>query len=106
MQEGKVVVWGGFTNSWGKKRSERYGEREKYAQLNAEFQRIERRDKKAVLNEQCEEIQENCGMWKTRDFFKKIGDIKGKFHTRMGKIEDRNDKDLTEAQEFKKRWQE
>ena len=82
------------------------GERERYLQLNAEFQRIARRDKKAFLSEQCKEIEENNRLGKTRDLFKKIGDIKGTFHVRMGKIKDRNSKDPTEVDEMKKRWQE
>ena len=73
--------------------------------MNAEFQRI-RRDKKAFLSEQCKEIEENNRMGKTRDLFKKIGNTKGTFHARMGMIKDRNSKDLTEAEEIKKRWQE
>ena len=81
------------------------GERERYTQLNAEFQRI-MRDKKAFLSEQCKEIEENNRMGKTRDLFKKIGNIKGVFHARMGMIKDRNGKDLTEAEEIKKKWQE
>ena len=70
------------------------------------LQRIARRDKKAFLNEQCKEIEENSKMRRTRDLFKKIGDIEGKFNSRMGTIKDRNGKDLTEAEEIKKRWQE
>ena len=77
----------------------RKGERERYAQLNAEFQRTARRDKKAFLNEQCKEIEENNIMGKTSNVFKKIGDIKGKFHVRLGMIKDRNGKDLSEADE-------
>ena len=80
------------------------GERESYIQLNAEFQRRARRDKKAFSSKQCKEIEENNRMGKTRDLFKKIGDIKGTFPTGMGMIKDRNSKDLTEAEEFKKRW--
>ena len=72
-------------------------ERERYTQLNAEFQRIARRDKKAYLNEQCKEIEENNRVGKTRDLFKKMRDIKETFHARMGTIKDRNSKDLTEA---------
>ena len=71
------------------------GERERYTQLNAKFQRAERRDKKACLSDQCKEIEENNRMEKTRDFFKKIGEFKGTFHARMGMIKDRNGKDLT-----------
>ena len=82
------------------------GEKERYKHLNAEFQRIARRDKKAFLSDQGNEIEENNRMGKTRDLFKKIGDIKDRFHTRVGKIKDRNCKDLTEAEEIKKRWQE
>ena len=78
------------------------GERERYTQLNAEFQRIARRDKKPFINEQCQEIEENSRLGKTRDLIKKIGDIKGIFHARMGTIKDRNSKNLTEAEEIKK----
>jgi len=75
--------------------------------LNAEFQRtIARRDKKAFLSDQCKEIEENKGMGKTRYLFKKIRDIKGTFHAKMGSIKDRNGMDLTEAEDIKKRWQE
>ena len=73
--------------------------------MNAEFQRIARREKKAFLSDQCKEIEENNRMGKTRDLFKKIRDIKGKFHAKMGTIKDRNGMDLTEAEELKKRWQ-
>ena len=78
------------------------GEREKYTHLNVEFQRIERRDKKILLRDQCKEIEENNRMGKTRDLFKKTGDIKGTFLAGMGMIKDRNSKDL--AEEIKKRW--
>ena len=74
--------------------------------MKAEFQRISRRDKKAFLSDQCKEIEENNGMEKTRDLFKKIRDTKGTFHAKMGSIKDRNSKDLTEAEDAKKRWQE
>ena len=74
--------------------------------MNAEFQRIARRDKKAFLSDQCKEIEENNSMEKTRDLFKKIRDTKGTFHAKMGLIKDRNDKDLREAEDIKKRWQE
>ena len=73
--------------------------------MNAEFQRIARRDKKAFLNDQCKEIKENNRMGKIRDLFKKIRDTKGTFHGNMGSIKDRNGKDLTEAEDIKKRWQ-
>jgi len=82
------------------------GEKERYTQLNAEFQRIARRDKKAFLSDQCREIEENNRMGKTRDLFKKIRDTKGTFHAKMGLIKDRNGMDLTEAGDIKKRWQE
>ena len=74
--------------------------------MNEEFQRIARRDKKAFLSDQCKEIEENNRMGKTRDLVKKISDIKGTFHAKMGLIKDRNGRDLTEAEDFKKRWQE
>ena len=81
------------------------GEKERYKHLNAEFQRIARRDK-AFLREQCKEIEENNRMEKTRALFKKIGDTKGTFHAKMGTRKDRNGMDLTEAEDIKKRWQE
>ena len=79
------------------------GEKERYTYLNAEFQRIARRDKKAFLRDQCKEIEENNRMGKTRDLFKKIRDTKGTFHAKMGS---RNGMDLTEEEDIKKRWQE
>ena len=82
------------------------GEKERYAHLNAEFQRIARRDKKAFLSDHCKEIEENDRMGKTRDLLKKIRDTKGTFHAQMGSIKDRNGMDLTEAEDIKKRWQE
>ena len=82
------------------------GEKERYTHLNEEFQRIARTDKKAFLSNQCKEIEENNRMGKTRDIFKKIRDTKGIFHAKMGSIKDRNDRDLTEAEDIKKRWQE
>ena len=82
------------------------GEKERYSHLNAEFQRIARRDKKTFLSYQCKEIEENNRMGKTRDLFKKIRDTKGTFHAKMGSIKDRNGMDLTEAVDIKKRWQE
>ena len=81
------------------------GEKERYTHLNAEFQRIVRRDKKAFLSDQCKEIEENNRMEKTRDLFKKIIDTKGTFHAKMGSIKDRNCMDLTEAEDIKKRLQ-
>ena len=82
------------------------GEKERYTHLNAEFQRIARRDRKAFLRDQCKEIEENNRMGKTRDLFKKIKDTKGTFHAKMGSRKDRNGMDLTEAEDIKKRWQE
>ena len=82
------------------------GEKERYAHLNAEFQRITRRDKKAFLSDQCKEIEENNRMGKIRDLFKKIRDTKGTFHAKMGTVKDRNGMDLREAENIKKRWQE
>ena len=81
------------------------GEKERYKHLNAEFQRIARRDKKAFLSDQCKEIEENNRMGKTRDLVKKIRDTKGRFYAKMGSIKDRNGMDLTEAEDIKK-WQE
>ena len=82
------------------------GEKERYSHLNAEFYRIARRDKKAFLSDQCTEIEGNNKMGKTRDLFKKMRDTKGIFHAKMGSIKDRNGRDLTEAEDIKKRWQE
>ena len=96
-----MAVWGGLTNSCEKKRNESKGEKERYKRLNAEFQRIARRDKKAFLK--CKEIQENNRMGKTRDLFKRIRDTKGIFHAKMGSIKDRNGRDLAEAEGIKKR---
>ena len=82
------------------------GEKERYKHLNAEFQRIARRDKKAFLSDQCREIEENNRMGKTKDLFKKIRDTKGNFHAEMGSIKDRNVIELIETEDIKKRWQE
>ena len=79
-------------------------EKERYTHLNAEFQRIARRDKKAFLSDQCKEIEGNNRLGKTRDLFKKIGDTKGIFHAKMDSIKDRNVMDLIEAEDNKKRW--
>ena len=81
------------------------GEKERYKHLNAEFQSIARRDKKAFFSNQCKEIEENNRMGETRDLFKKIRDTKGTFHAKMALIKDRNGLDLTEAEDIKKRWQ-
>ena len=82
------------------------GEKKRYSHLNAEFQRIARRDNKAFLSDQCKEIEEKNRMGNSRDLFKKMRDSKGTFHAKMGSIKDRNGMDLTEAQDIKKRWQE
>ena len=82
------------------------GEKERYIHLNAEFQRITRRDKKAFFSDQCKEIEENNRMGKTTDLFKKIRDTKGTFHAKMGTIKDRNGMALTDAEDIKNRWQE
>ena len=87
-----------------KREAKSIGEKERYKHLNAEFQRIARRDKKAFFSDQCKEIEENNRMGKARDLFKKIRDTKGTFHAKMGSIKDRNGKDLTEAEDIQKRW--
>ena len=89
-----------------RREAKRKGEKERYKHLNAEFQRIARRDKKAFFSDQCKEIEENNRTGKTRDLFKKIRDTKGTFHAKMGSIKDRNGMDLTEAEDIKKRCQE
>ena len=106
MQKRKMAVWGGLTNSCEKMKSKKLRQKERYRHLNAEFQRIARRDPKAFLSDQCKEIEENNKMGKIRDLFKKIRGIKGTFHAKMGTIKDRNTMDLTEAEDIKKRWQE
>ena len=89
-----------------RREAEGKGEKERYTHLHAEFQRITRRDKKTFLSDFCKEIEENNRMGKTRDLFKKIRDTKETFHAKTEKVKDRNDVDLTEAEEIKKRWQE
>ena len=93
-----MAVWEGFTNIYEKKRSKK----ERYKHLNAEFQKIARRDKKDLLSDQCKEIEENNRMGKTRDFLKKIRDTKGTFPAKMGSIKDRNGMDLTKAEDIKR----
>ena len=95
-----MVILGGLAN-----RKKGKGEKGRYTHLNAEFQRIAQTDKKALLSDQCKEIDENNRMGKTRDLFKKIRDTKGTFHAMMGTIKDRNGMDLTEAEDIKKKWQ-
>ena len=106
IQKGKMLVWGGLTNSWEKKRSKRQRRKGKIYPLECRFQRIARRDKKAFLSDQCKEIEENNRMGKTRDFLKKIRDTKGIFHAEMLTIKNRNGMDITEAEDIKKMWQE
>ena len=104
MQKGKMVVSEGALQIAEKRREmEDKGEKKRYIHLNAEFQRIARREKKAFLRDQCKEIEENNRMEKTRDCFKKIRDTKGTFHAKMGTVKDRNGMDLTEAEDIKKR---
>ena len=95
MQKSKTEVWGGLTNSCERKEAKSKGENERHKHLNAEFQRIARRDKKAFFSDQCKEIEEKNRMGKTRDRFKKIRHTKGTFHAKMGSIKDRNGLDLT-----------
>ena len=106
MQKGKMVAWRGCEIAVEKREAKSKGEKERYTHLNAEFQRIVRRDKKIFLSDKCKEIEGNSRMGKTRDLFKNIGAIKGAFHARMGMIKERKCKDLTEAEYIKKRWQE
>ena len=106
MQKAKWLSEEAFQIALKKKKVKSKGEKERYKHLNAEFQRIARRDKKAFFRDQCKEIEENNRMGKTRDLFKKMRDTKGIFHAKMGSIKDRNGMDLTEAEDIKKRWQE
>ena len=99
-----MIVREGLTIAEKGREAKGKAERERYTQLNSEFQRIARRDKNAFLSEQCKEIEENSRMGKTRDLFKKTGDTQGTFHAKMGTLKDRNSKDLTEAEAIKKRW--
>ena len=106
MQKGKMVVWEALQIAEKRREANSKGEKERYTHLNAEFQRIARTDKKTFLSNQCKEIEENNRMGRTRDLFKKIRDTKGTFHAKMGSIKDQNGRDLTEAEDIKKRWQE
>ena len=106
IQKGQLVAEETLQTAEKRREVKGKGEKERYSHLNAEFQRIARRDKKAFLSDQCKEIEENNRMGKTRDLFKKIRDTKGIFHVRTGAIKDRNGMDLTEAEDIKKRWQE
>ena len=101
-----MAVWGGLQIAVKRREAKSKGGKERYTHLNAEFQRIATRNKKAFLSDQFKEIEEINRMGKPRDLFKKIKDIKGTFHAKMGSIKDRNAMDLTEAEAIKKRWQE
>ena len=101
-----MAVWGSLTKAVKRREAKSQGEKERDKPLNAEFQRIARRDKKAFFSDQCKEIEEKNRMGKTIDLFKKITDTKGTFHAKMGSIKDRNGMDRTEAEDIKKRWQE
>ena len=105
MQKAKWVFEEALQIAEKRREAKGKGEKERYIHLNAEFQRIARRDKKVFLREQCKEIEESNRMGKTRDLSKKIRDTKGTFHAKMGTIKDRNGMDLTEAEDIKKRWQ-
>ena len=106
MQEGKVFSEEDLQIAEKRREEKGKGERERYSQLNTEFQRIGRRDKKAFSSKQCKEIEECNRMGKTRDLLKKIGDTKENFQAKIGTINNKNSKDITEAEEIKKRWQE
>ena len=103
MQKGKMVVWGGLTKSWERREAKGKGEKERCTHLNAEFQKVVRRDKKAFLRDQCKETEGKDRMGKTRDLFKEIRDTKETFHTKMGTIMDRSGTDLTEEKDIKKK---
>ena len=105
MQEDKMIPEEALQIAEKRRDVKGKGEKERGTHLSAEFQRIARRDKKDYLSDQCEEIKEKKRMGKTRDLFKKIRDIKGTFHAKMGSIKDRNGMDLTEAEDINKRWQ-
>ena len=106
MQKGKWLSEEALQIAVERREAKGKGEKERYTHLNTEFQRTARRDKKAFLSDQCREIEENKRMGKSRDLFKKIRGTKGKFHAKMGSIKNRNDIDLTEEEDIKKRWQE
>ena len=106
MQTSKMAVWGGLTNSYEKKRSQKQRRKGKLYPFECRVTRIARRDKKAFLGDQCKEIEENNRMEKPKDDFKKIRDTKEKFHAKMSSIKDKNGMDLTETKDIKKRWQE
>ena len=99
-----MAVWGGLRNSWERREAKGKGEQGRYTHLNAKFQRIARRGKKAFLSDQCKEIEENNRMGETINTFKKIRDTKGIFHAEMGTMKDRSCMDLKETEDIKKRW--
>ena len=101
-----MAVWRGLTDSCEEKRDKSKGEKERYKNLNVEFQRIARKDKKAFFSNQCKETEEQNRLGMTRDLVKKTRETKGTFHAKMGSIKDRNGLDLTEVEDIKKRWQE
>ena len=103
MQKGKMVVWEALQIAEKRREANSKGEKERYTHLNAEFQAMAKRDKKAFLSNQCKEMEENNRMGKTRDFFKIIRNTKGTFYANMGSIKDQNGRDLTEAEDIKKR---
>ena len=103
MQKRKMAAWEALQIAVKRREAKSKGEKERYKHLNAEFQRIARRDKKAFFSDQCREIEEKNIMGKTRDLFKKIRDTKGTFHAKMDTMKDRNGMDLTEAEDIKKR---
>ena len=103
MQKRKWLSWEALQIAVKRREVKSKGEKQKYSHLNAEFQRIARRDNKAFLSDQCKETEENNRTGKTRDIFKKIRDTMGTFHAKMGSIKDRNGRDLTEAEDIKKR---
>ena len=105
MQKGRMAVWGALQIAKKRKDAKGKGEKERYTHLNEEIQRIAKRDKKALLSDQCKEIEGNNRVGKTRDLLKKIRDTKGTFHAKMGTIKDRSGMHLTEAEDIK-RWQE
>ena len=106
MKKAKWLSWEALQITVKRREAKSKGEEESYKHLNAEFQRIARRDKKVFFSDQCKQIEENNRMGNTRDLFKKIRDTKGTFHAKMSLIKDRNGMDLTEAEDIKKRWQE
>ena len=106
MQKIKMALWEALKIAMKRREVKSKGEKERYKHLNAEFQRITKRDKKAFFSNQCKEIEKNNKMGQTRDLFKKIRDTKGTFHAKLGLIKDRKGMDLTEAEDIKKRWQE